>query len=206
VDLQLLPNGHVLVAEWTTQQITERDRAGKVVWTKKVGNYPTTCRRLPNGNTFIATYAELTEVDPKGAVLYSYTNRDGLIFRAHKLANGHLLFASAGDKLVELDTGGKEVRTLKLPSMTSGWMSVEPLRGNRYLVAVMAANIVYEIDGTGKILWECKVASPMSAVRLPNGNTLVGCRDGMAVVEFDRAGKGVWQLKRETRVFCVRRY
>jgi outer membrane protein assembly factor BamB len=206
VDVQLLANGNVLLAEWSTKQITERDREGKVVWTKNVDNYPTTCKRLPSGNTFIATYGQITEVDPKGTPVYTRSNPNGLIFRAHRLPNGHVLYAGQGDKLVEIDAAGQEVRTVKVPVSTSGWTSVEPLPGNRFLVAVMSANQVFEIDGTGKVLWECKVMSPMSAVRLPNGNTLVGCRDARTVVEFDRAGKEVWRLQREQLVFCARRY
>ncbi len=207
VDVQLLPNGHVLIAECRANRVTERDHAGKIVWSKNVNPTLTTCRRLPNGNTFIATYVELMEVDPKGTPLYSYKNPfPGEIFRAHRFPNGHLLFTCPRDRIVELDAKGKLVRTVNIPAATGAFNSVESLPGGRFLVAVREANKVIEIDTAGKILWECKTTDPTSVVRLPNGNTLVACYGGVrTVIEFDRTGKEVWQLKLGL-VFCIRRY
>jgi hypothetical protein len=205
-DVQLLPNGHVLVAEWTTQRVAEHDREGAVVWTKQVDDPPTSCRRLPTGNTFIATLTELMEVDPKGRTVYSHRNpAGGLIYRAHRLTNRHILFACQGDKLVELDAAGREVRTVVLPTNTNAWAGVEPLPGDRFLVAVRGADRVIEIDAAGHVLWECPVQDPRLAVRLPNGNTLVSCYAPKCAVEFDRTGKVVWKLK-TGYVSCVRRY
>ncbi len=207
VDVHLLPNGHVLVAEWQTTQVTERDHTGAILWTKKMNNSLTTCRRLPNGNTFIATVSEVTEVDPKGVPLYTYKDAlGGSIYRAHRLPNGHILYASGG-RIVELDAGGKEVRKVMIPMAANDWTSVEPLPGGRYLVAVRGANKVMELDAAGKVVWECNTSNPMSAVRLPNGNTLVACYImGGNAIEYDRAGKPVWTLKVDTKAFCVRRY
>ncbi len=64
-----------------------------------------------------------------------------------------------------------------------------------------------ELDAAGKLLSEFTAPSPMSAVRLPNGNTLVACYNlNSHVIEYDRAGKEVWKLKIETRPFCIRRF
>jgi hypothetical protein len=206
VDVQLLPNGHVLVAEWSDQEVTERDRAGNIVWTKKVDNYPTTCRRLPSGNTFIATLDELLEVDPTGKTLHSVKNPVGrAIYRAHRLPNRHFLIACEGDRIVELDARGKQVRAITLPTGANAWMGVEPLPGDRFLVAVRGADKVMEIDTAGRVFWEIDAPDPRSAVRLPNGNTLVSCYTPKFVLEFDRTGKLVWKLK-TGNVCCVRRY
>ncbi len=141
VDVQLLRNGHVLIAEWNPPRVTERDRAGKVVWMKTVTDGQlTTCRRLSNGNTFIATTTTLLEFDPKGTQLYSYKDPiGGSVYRAHRLPNGHLLFAASGGRIVELDAKGKEVRTVKMPIINNDWTSLEPLPGGRFLVAVWSA-------------------------------------------------------------------
>jgi outer membrane protein assembly factor BamB len=207
VDVDVLPNGHVLLAEWQTQSITEYDRESKMVWTKKLSNYPTTCRRLPNGNTFIATFSELMEVDPKGTAVYTYKNPLGaLILRAHRYPNGHLLFASAGGNIVELDAKGNQVRAIKMPTNSSAWMSIQPLPGDRFLIGLRGENKIIEIDGAGKLLWECAATDPMSSYRLPNGNTLIACAGAKTVIEVDRNGKGVSELKLERGVYCVRRY
>src|SRR5262249_49761287 len=162
---------------------------------------------LPNGNTFIASFNELTEVDPKGAPLWSYKNPEGsTIYRARRLPNGHLLFACANNAVVELDAAGKEVRRIKIPAATAGWGDVELLPGNHYLVAAYSGGKVFELDASGKVLWECATQSPTSAMRLPNGNTLVACNDIQTIAEYDRAGKEVWKMKVGGNAFCVRRY
>jgi HEAT repeat protein len=194
IDVQLLPGDRILVAENEGRRVTERDRTGKVLWSKNVNDFATACRRLPNGNTFIATQSAVMEVDPKGTPVWTRESPGGYLARAHRLPDGHLLLGLYGDKLVELDAAGKEVRQVKFPPGVQGWTSVEPLSGNRYLVAVREANKVFELDTKGNILWECSVTSPMSAVRMPGGNVLVSCWDSPAVIEIDRAGKEVWKL------------
>ena len=206
-DVQLLPGGRVLIAEYQAMQVTERDRAGKVLWSKKFAQFPTSCRRLPNGNTFVATYGELTEFTPDGKTVYSHKNpAGGDIYRAHRLVNGHFLFICGGDKIVELDTQGKQVRIVKVPMTTGVWAGVEPLPGNRFLIALHDAGKVIEIDATGKILWEFRTPTATSALRLPNGNTLLTSLDTNMVIEVDRAGKKVWELKLDGKAFRARRY
>ena len=206
-DVQLLPNGHVLIGEHNAHQVTERNLQGDIVWKKTVDNQISTCRRLPNGNTFIGTFNEILEVDPKGTTVYSYKDpAAGLIARAHRLRNGHLLFACGGDRIVELDAQFKEIRRLKVVANGDSWISVEPLPGDRFLVAPYGASKVTELDASGKVRLEFNSPQPMSAVRLPNGNTLVSCDREHAIVEYDRAGKEVWRLKLASSVRCVRRF
>jgi hypothetical protein len=204
-DAQLLPNGRVLIGEYGGNQVTERDLTGKILWTHKVTNSISTCKRLPNGNTFISTFGEIMEVDPKGQVVFTHAH-GGLIARAHHLRNGHFVFACNGDKIVELDAERKELRTIRVNSGGDSWVSVEPLLGDRFLVAPYGANRVYETDATGKEYLQFPAEHPMSAVRLPNGNTLVSSNTGRCVIEYDRTGKAIWTLNCGAGVRCVRRY
>jgi HEAT repeat protein len=206
VDAQLLPNGNILVGEWHTSQVTERDRTGKVVWTFKAVGSLASCQRLPNGNTFVGTVSEMTEVDPKGNRLYTRKDPAGSLYRSHRLPNGHIIYATNG-RIVEIDEKGKEVRAVKIPIAANDWTSVELLPGDRFLVAVRGAGQVVEIDAQGKILWQVAVQEPMSVARLPNGNTLVACyNQNCKVVEFDQAKKEVWTFKVNARPFCIRRF
>jgi HEAT repeats/PQQ-like domain len=206
-DARLLPNGHVLLAEYGVNQVTERDTTGKIVMTVTLRNTLSSCQRLPNGNTFITTFSEILEVDPKGATLWTHANpAHGLIGRSHRLRNGNILYAAAGHKVIETDAAFKEVRTAAVPASGDSWMSLEPLPGNRFLIAPYGAHKVMEIDAAGKVQWECATQTPMSVVRLPNGNTLVGSDRGHAVIEYNRGGKEVWKLDLAGSVRCVRRY
>jgi hypothetical protein len=92
-------------------------------------------------------------------------------------------------KAVELDSTNKPrwtVEGLAFP------LDVEALPGDRLLSAEHRANRVTERDvKTGKVVWEHKIAYPLSAQRLPNGNTFIGSQNNL--VEVDKTGKVVWE-------------
>jgi len=97
-----------------------------------------------------------------------------------------LLFLDTG-KVIERDAAGKqrwEVEGLELP------LDVQLLPGKRLLVTEHGAGRVTERNLNGKILWEKKIAQPLMAQRLPNGNTFIGTRTEL--VEVDRTGKQVF--------------
>jgi hypothetical protein len=202
LDARVLPGGRVLVAEHSGGQVSERDFKGEVLWKHAVQN-PVSCQRLPNGNTFIATYQAMMEVTPQNKVLYTYQANYGQIYHAEKMRNGGIIYASSGDTVVELDAAGKEVRhvSTKAAGTTSGWGSAERLPNGNYLVALYATGKVVELDAAGKVQWECQAPSPGHATRLRNGNTLVACIEGRAVIEYDRSGKKVWSVEGIGRPF-----
>jgi HEAT repeat protein len=204
-DVQMLPGGRILVAEcYGGNKVTERDRTGKVLWQHELTDSAVNCQRLPGGNTFIATYTELLEVTPANKVVYSLKKT----FRttcAMKLRNGNILAASGDGRLVELDTTGKEIRSVTVGNLAS-WAGIEVLPGGRLLVAQYSANKVVEIDSAGKELWSVTLTTPAWATRLRNGNTLACSPDGHFVAEYDSSGKEVWKREAFGRPFRVRRY
>jgi HEAT repeat protein len=203
-DAQLLPGGRVLVAECQGFVVTERDREGKVLWSQTVDNYPVSCRRLPNGNTFIATYTEILEVTRDGKKEFS-RRLGSSVFCAQKLPNGNILYAHSHGRIVEMTPLGTEVRSIEVGGL-SAWASVEPLPNGRWLVAQYSKNMVIEVDENGRTHWECPVQTPAWCTRLPNGNTLVACTEGHCVIEFDRLGKEVWKRETPGRPFRVLRH
>jgi hypothetical protein len=68
-------------------------------------------------------------------------------------------------------------------------LDVQLLPGDRLLVAEHGGNRVTERNHKGEVLWEVKVAEPLVAQRLPNGNTFVATRTQF--LEYNRAGKQV---------------
>jgi hypothetical protein len=109
-------------------------------------------------------------------------------------------------RLVELGADGRAQRRLAVPVDDNGFGYVEALPGDRFLVAACEAGRVLEIDGDGKVHLDLKVPLVASAVRLPDGNTLVTSLDQRAAIEYDRGGRVVWKLKTAGRPFCARRY
>src|SRR5207237_3179595 len=129
IDARLLPGGRVLVAEHGANRVTERDRKGNILWEHRVNSQPVVCQRLPNGNTFIATYQELLEVKPDKTQLYSHKTTNGMIYHAEKMRDGHMVYVTSGNAVIELDAEGKQVRTVSTAQAgnTGGWASAEKL-------------------------------------------------------------------------------
>jgi hypothetical protein len=210
IDAQILPGARVLVGERHAQRVTERDRKGAVVWEVKTKGDVVACERLPNGNTFIATEQEVTEVTRDGKAVYAHPAKH-YIYSATRLRNGHILYAHNAQGLVEVDAAGKEVRSVPFTHQGDGggvWLGVEPLPNGRFLVGVYGEGKVVEIDAAGKRLWSADVSSAVVPARLRNGNTLVPSADGHRVVELNRDGKEVWSVTSQGggRPFRARRY
>jgi hypothetical protein len=206
IDFQVLPNGHVLLAEINSRKVTERDREGKVVFEKQVAESPMTCRRLPSGNTFIATYHEVLEIDRQGTPVYSLARPGASIYCAQKLRTGNILTLDSGGQLIELTTEGKEVRRVAAGD-TSNWGGFEILPNGHFVVARCGLHQVVEIDAAGKETgFKVNIEWPTWAGRLSNGRTLVACAHSGQVAEFDRAGNRVWEMKLDGRPCRLRRY
>jgi hypothetical protein len=200
IDAKVLPNGRVLVAEHGPPRVTERQRDGTIVWDFSPPGQPVSCQRLPNGNTFVATYNELIEVTRDKAVVFSAKLPAQMVFYGQKLRNGHYLYVSSGNRVVELNAEGKEVLSVSVENSGS-WASVESLPNGNFLVALYNARKVIEMDRTGKVTWQCDVEAPGHATRLRNGNTLVASIEGRRVTEYDRSGKEVWRQASAGRPF-----
>ena len=73
---------------------------------------------------------------------------------------------------------------------------VRKLDNGHYLVAHEGENkIVREYDDKGQVVWQFEPHSKVySAIRLANGNTLMGCGDGHRAIEVDPAGEHDFQL------------
>jgi hypothetical protein len=206
MDAQVLPNGRVLIAEYQGQRITERDLQGNIHWTKRVNGSPIACQRLANGNTFVATHNSLFEVTPDGKEVNQRSPGSGLfVFGAQKLSSGHIACIANPGILLELDNAGKTVRTIRLGNNQGGWCGVEVLPGGRFLVALLNASKVLEIDAAGKTLWQCSVPGASHAIRLPNGHTLVASMTNRRVVEVDREGKTIKEMTTDGRPWRVHR-
>jgi hypothetical protein len=200
-DAQVLPGGRVLVCECgNVHRVAEYEiRSGKLLWSHPV-NDPAYAQRLANGNTFIATHNDCCEVTPKGLEVYKHTAEHGFfIHSTHRMANGHIVWLSMTGTVRELSPDGKQVRQLDLPQARGGnWSGVEGLPGNRYLAVELNQGRVIEVDAKGVEQWSCQIAGACYASRLPTGNTLVCSFGGQRIVEVDRQGKSVREVKLTT--------
>jgi HEAT repeat protein len=199
LDAQMLPGERVLIAEHNGNIVTERNRDGKVLWKKEIEG-PVMAQRLPNGRTFIATRAQLVEVDKNGKETFSYSRPDGDQFmKAVKLSNGDMAFISDAGVCARINSAGKELKSFSVNVQTYGGR-LEVLPNGHVIVPQTPNNEVVEFDSDGKPVWQAKFDQPVAAVRLPNGNTLVTSMSQQRAVELSKAGKSVWEYKTDTRV------
>jgi hypothetical protein len=195
---EVLPNDRVLIAEYRGERVTERDRQGKVVWKKRVV-WPLAARRLPNGQTFIATRNQLLVVDRDGKEVFSHTLPSETLVAAQRLRNGQYAFITSTGMFVRLDSSGKEVKRFRLALGINFGLGFDVLANGRVLVPHFRNNKVVEYDADGKPVRELPVELPDSAVRLPNGNTLVASQNTQRVAEVDPQGKVVWEHRSDGR-------
>ena len=183
-DLHLLPNGHLLYQDgWTT--IVELDADRRPVWTYDAKG---------NGNA----------------------DRPAEVHAFQRVADGTTMVVESGPaRILEVDRAGVVTRqvplTVKSPSAHSDTRNARKTAAGTYLVAHEKDGVVREYDATGRVVWEFDVPlfdrekkpghgpeafgdQVYSAVRLDNGNTLIGTGNGHGVLEVTPAKELVWQV------------
>jgi len=184
-DLHVLPNGNILTHTSPTLTVEIEPKKKEIVWkyeSKPKEGYKGrvevhSFQRLPDGNTMIAEggNSRIIEVNPEGTIVKEIPLKV-------KQSNAH-----------------RDTRR------------VRKLATGNYLVAQEGEGAVREYDATGKIVWEYALGlgerkrsgghgpeghgvELFSAVRLDNGNTLIGGGNNNRVLEVDKEGKIVWQV------------
>ncbi len=184
-DLHLLPDGHLLYQDgWT--RVVEVDADRKPVWQYDAKG---------NGNA------------QRGVEVHAF----------QRLPDGTTMIVESGPaRIIEVDRAGTVVREIPLkvdsPSTHSDTRNARKTAAGTYLVAHEKDGVVREYDAAGKVVWEYDVPlfdrprkgghgpeafgdQAYSAVRLENGNTLIGTGNGHSVLEVTPAKEIVWKLE-----------
>lgn len=182
------------------------DESGKTTW-----KYPHSTRDgwvLDNGNILLALskskahpHGAVVEVNADGKTLFEFKGTQAEVNTVQPLEGGKVLLTEAGDKprVLEVDRDGKIVAEVAIQAQTKDHhlqsRMTRKLANGNYLVPQLLDRVVREYDPKGKIVWEAKTPNmPFTAIRLPDGNTLVGCTHGNMVIEVNKDGKEVWRL------------
>jgi HEAT repeat protein len=202
VHAQVLPNDRVLIAEHNQNRVTERDLKGKILWEHAI-NQPKAVQRLSNGNTFMVGQGQIIEIDKAGKEVLNINRMNFWdIVSATRLRNGEVVYVTQQGIVTRMDKDGKkEIKHFQTNAGGGiyylGYIDV--LANDHVVVPAYSFNKVTEYDGNGKEVWSASIQQPVSAKRLPNGNTLVTSLNPPKVVELDRAGKVVWEAKEQFR-------
>jgi len=185
-DIHVLENGNILVQQGM-QKISEIDpNAKEVVWSYDA--------QTSNGN------------EGKKLEVHAF----------QPLADDRFMLAESGTgRIIEIDREGKLLKEIPLkrdnPHPHMDTRLVRKLDNGHYLVCHEGDGFVREYDGEGAVVWEYDVPlfdrepagghgpdawgdKTFSALRLPNGNTLLSTGNGHSVLEVTPEKEIVWQL------------
>lgn len=171
---------------------------------------------LPNGNLLVAWSGAAAEFTRESKPVFHYEKSKDCqeLGTIERLANGNTLITELGKKpaLLEVDKDGKVVVTVPLqPETDNAHMQTRMARkldNGNYLVPHLLAFAVKEYTPKGEVVHTIRTDLeelggkkadnwPFTAIRLPDGNTLVGLTHGDKVAEFDKDGKVVWSVSND---------
>ncbi len=185
-DLHVLPGGNVLLQPSWTEVVEINPASDEILW----------------------QYDAMKRPDNTGKTLE--------IHAFQRLANGHTMVAESGPgNIIELDKDLKVVHSMALKVSRADahrdTRLVRKLESGNYLVCHEGDGLVREYDPSGKTVWEYAVPlfdrkpagghgveafgnQCFSAIRLANGNTLIGTGNGHSVLEVTPAEQIIWSL------------
>ncbi|MHB0998745.1 MAG: beta-propeller domain-containing protein [Armatimonadota bacterium] len=173
---------------------------GKILWDYDIA-VPQDVWVLPNGNFLLSNIRGAQEVTKGKRVVWEYKSPDGTeVHNCQPLPNGRVMIAECGtSRIIEVDRAGVIRKELKLdnaaPNVHLQFRMARKLSNGNYLVAYCGENAVKELNSDGEIIRTIKAPTGVySAIRLPNGNTLIGGGYGCKVIEVDPKDRIVWQI------------
>lgn len=198
----------VLAGDYQKKRLGLVDAAGKLLWEHKISQIHD-LHLLANGNILTQTsFRNVVELNRAGEVVWRYDASSKPTQRVEihafqRLDNGNTMIAESGAaRIVEVTSGGKIVHEIPLqvdnPHPHRDTRLVRRTPQGTYLVAHEGDQAVREYDRDGKVVWHYAVGSKVySAVRLENGNTLIGTGDGHRVIEVSPRKQIVWSIEEQ---------
>jgi hypothetical protein len=192
------------------------DNSGTITW-----RYPHPTREgwvLPNGNLVLAVSrcasfpkGGAVEVARDQTVVWSYQGTQDEVNSIQKTAAGTYVLTEAGPnpRLLEIDAAGKPVVEFALACQKGNahmqTRMARKLEDGTYLCPHLLDFAVIQYDRMGKVLGRIDTTAsgdpdhkihtwPFTAIRLPDGNTLVGLTHSNRVAEFAANGAIAWQV------------
>ena len=182
-------------------KIVELSAEGKVLWEHPTPGLAVMFEVLKNGDLIYAyggTPTGVQEVDRNHKVVWNYNAQCEQVLGFCTLPNGNVLVGEQGPcQAVEVNRSGEIVHTTPLTTFEKPahrqLRSLHKLSNGNILSCHEADSTVREVDPTGKVLWEYPgCPNVFEAVRLKNGNTLIGTGDRIIEVTNDK--KIVWEF------------
>lgn len=187
-----------LISEHAHDRVAILDKSGEVVWEYTLP-HPQDVWMLPNGNILTTYYQGVREVTPNKEIVWEYkTEKPNEIPNCQPLPDGNVMIGIVGEcRLIEVNRQGEIVHQVQLSTTEATphaqFRLCRKTPEGTYLVPFTAEGAVREYDRDGNVLREFpRAASPVCALRLENGNTLISA--GGRLTEYDGNNQAVWEL------------
>jgi hypothetical protein len=215
----------VLAGDDSTHRLAIVASDGSLEWQAPVGSIHDAQILANGDVLFQQSWQKLVEMTPGKQIVWEYdasqmNGNAGKKVEVHsfqRLLDGLTMIAESGTaRIIEVDHEGKLQHEIRLkenhPSTHSDTRLVRKLANGNYLAAQESDGCVREYDPVGAVVWEYELPlfgkSPkpghgpeafgnavFSAIRLSNGNTLIGGGNGHCVLEVTPAKEIVWKVE-----------
>ena len=207
------PARRVLAGDDSTHRLAIVAPDNSVEWETKIGPIHDASVLPNGNVLFQQSWTRLVEMTPEHKIVWEYDSATqngnaGKRVEVHafqRVGRGRTMIAESGPaRIIEVDARGKLRHEIKLkvnhPNAHSDTRLCRKLSNGHYLVAHESDGAVREYDRKGRVVWEYEVPlfgnaakgghgaeafgnSIFSAIRLANGNTLIGGGNGHSVLE-----------------------
>ena len=200
----------VLVSSYSNNKAYILSATNQVEWEYAMPGPVQDAWMLPGGNILLCGGSDVREVTQSKQVVWKYTASAGEIHNCQPLpGNVVLLGENVSGKLLEINRATSAVlRTVQTSCQGDSHLRFRMVRKTRdstYLVAARGENNVYELSKTGAVLRKisCDTLKKKlginwdgvhSALKLDNGNILIGGGYNSVFLELNSRDSMVWKL------------
>ncbi len=200
----------VLVSSYSNNKAYILSADNKVEWEYAMPGSVQDAWVLPNGNILLCGGSDVREVTRSKEVVWKYSAGAGEIHNCQPLPGDVVLFGeNSSGKLYEINRVKKTiVRTIQTSFKGDNhtrFRMVRKTKDSTYMVAARGENNLYELNHEGKILRTIYCDSLKkkygivwdalhSALKLDNGNILIGGGYNSVFIEVDKNDNIVWKL------------
>jgi hypothetical protein len=186
-------------------RIVDLSAEGKILWEHPMPGLAVMFQELKNGNVVYAYGGVPTgvqEVNRQHNIVWMYNAKCEQVLGFSRLPNGNILVGEQGPcQAVEVNRKGEVVHITPLTTFEKGahrqLRSVHKLSNGNILSCHEGDATVREVEPNGKVVWEFpNMTNVFEAIRLKNGNTLIGGGEGAAarIIEVTKEGTIVWEF------------
>lgn len=198
------------------QKIVIVNKSKEIEWEYEVNGQCNDLSMLSDSTILFSRVTGARLINLNKEVLWEYKGEEGTeIQSASPLKNGNFLVMQNGNpaKLMEISRKGRIKKELIIPSSTTKphgqFRNVRKTNKGTYLIGYFHGGKVCEFDRKGELIRTFTIpenANVYSAVRLKTGNTLIACGDAHQLIEVDKRGNTVWQVKENDLQGCPLRF